>query len=72
MEKGKRVMPTYEYECPDHGVIEVLLTSYNPGPEMTCGQPTEKSFCRKRAKKILSVPGGVIVEGGTNARRSTR
>lgn len=65
-------MPTYEYECPDHGKFDVILTGYTPPDKMSCAAPigNGKALCRKRAKKILSTPGGVIVEGGTNAGRT--
>lgn len=71
-------MPIYEFECPKHGRFEVTFTGLvalkGPPKRASCTKVVDRKgdLCNKRAGRVLSVPGGVIVEGGTGARRSSR
>lgn len=54
-------MPLYEYRCPDCGVKfeKIVPTASAPVPACPSCQGT-------RAEKLLSVPGGVGVSGGSS------
>lgn len=68
-------MPIYEYYCPGHDLFEVWMTKYEPldsvpCPRRMCGGKRDGELCPYTdCKRVLSTPGGVIVEGGTGARR---
>lgn len=64
-------MPIHEFRCPEHGNIEKKF-SFNDEVPVTILCPLvvcDKITCGLTAKKIISKPGAVLVEGGTGAGR---
>lgn len=58
-------MPTYEYECQDCGNRFEKFQRMSDKPVRKCPQ------CGGKAKKLISVGGGIIVKGGSSGTQVT-
>ncbi len=71
-------MPIYEFQCPDHGPFEVpfpikgMLPRSARCTSLTRVASKKAKECGKKSPRYPSVPGAIIVEGGTGACRAPR
>lgn len=61
-------MPTYVYECPEHGRFEVIKPMADSGREETCLRCEDETDSQPKTRRVYTVPSiqGETVPGGVH------